>query len=357
MDQKASKNLTQQAKQLNKEYNGLLTCLQQMETYAGTLSSSEAKSTIYKLARQLRCDISAFNACPNPSKEDYEQFGIQFLTRLHSQDDVLYAQSKEDTRIIVENIFSGLLAFITVGIWALAVIAYKAATSTNSISFFGHNTERQEHIATIERRIRNLLGEYPASSALRICDLAKLYRINYHFRRKIICQGVTMRDYIIAAFYKFKSLSDLDLLKTQLLQAMAEREIKGTIILAPEGVNGTICGKQEPLSDFLNILQQYSEISELPYKISFDESIPFDKAKVKIKKEIVTMGVDNVSPELCTGKHVSPDDWNALISDPEVVVLDTRNDYEVYLGTFKKQSIRNTLNFRDFPQFVSENNA
>jgi UPF0176 protein len=163
-----------------------------------------------------------------------------------------------------------------------------------------------------------------------------------------------MKHYLIAAFYKFISLNELDSLKPVLLEKMAALHIKGTIILALEGINGTISGNSESIDGFFNSLTE-TAIGQVDYKSSYDDEIPFDKAKVKIRNEIVTLGVENANPALCTGQHVAPADWNNLISDPEVLVVDTRNEYEVSLGTFKNAINPNTLNFRDFPQYVSEN--
>ncbi|WED42947.1 rhodanese-related sulfurtransferase [Legionella cardiaca] len=161
--------------------------------------------------------------------------------------------------------------------------------------------------------------------------------------------------YVVAAFYKFTLFPDYQLMKEPLLALMKEKEIKGTIILASEGINGTICGEQANLSFFTNHLQQYEGLSDLTFKISYSDYNPFEKSKVKIRKEIVTLGVEGIDPNAIHGTHVDPQEWNALISDPEVLVIDTRNDYEVKLGTFKGAINPETENFRDFPDYVEKN--
>ncbi|CEK12221.1 oxygen-dependent tRNA uridine(34) hydroxylase TrhO [Legionella hackeliae] len=161
--------------------------------------------------------------------------------------------------------------------------------------------------------------------------------------------------YVVAAFYKFTPFPDYELMKEPLLALMKEKEIKGTIIIASEGINGTICGESDNLSFFIKHLQQYAGLSDLTFKISYSDYNPFDKSKVKLRKEIVTMGVPDIDPHAIDGTHIEPQEWNALISDPNVLVIDTRNDYEVKLGTFKGAINPETENFRDFPEYVEKN--
>lgn len=164
-----------------------------------------------------------------------------------------------------------------------------------------------------------------------------------------------MKKYIIASFYKFISLGDdYETLKPPLLAAMQTYHILGTIILAAEGVNGGFAGTPEDIQHFYTYLKQEPRFADLTFKETYDDLMPFDKAKVKCRKEIVTMGVTNLDPNQETGAHISPEAWNALISDPDVMVIDTRNNYEVALGSFKHAINPNTENFRDFPEYVQQ---
>ena len=164
-----------------------------------------------------------------------------------------------------------------------------------------------------------------------------------------------MNSYVIATFYKFAPLNSYELMREPLLKIMRDNNVKGTIILASEGVNGSFCGKKEELLPLINHLRDYPNLHDLVFKETYDEFNPFDKAKVKLRKEIVTLGVVDVNPNEVTGEHLNPEEWNELIADPDVVIVDTRNDYEVKLGTFKRALNPETDNFRDFPAFVEEN--
>lgn len=163
-----------------------------------------------------------------------------------------------------------------------------------------------------------------------------------------------MNTYVIAAFYRFTPISNPDELKPSLLQMMKDHEIKGTIILATEGFNGTFCGKRAGVDALMTYLRAFPGMSGLQFRESYDDVNPFAKAKVKLRKEIVTLGQESIDPLAKTGVHVSPEEWNVLISDPDVLVIDTRNDYEVKLGTFKGAINPLTDNFRDFPEYVKE---
>jgi UPF0176 protein len=161
--------------------------------------------------------------------------------------------------------------------------------------------------------------------------------------------------YVVAAFYKFIPFPGYQTLKEPLLSLMQKKEIKGTLILASEGINGTICGEQDNLFFFTCHLQQYPGLEELTYNISYSSFNPFDKAKVKLRKESVTLGIEGLDAKYSKDTHVEPEEWNKLISDPDVLIVDTRNDYEVKLGTFKGAINPETENFRDFPAFVEKN--
>ena len=164
-----------------------------------------------------------------------------------------------------------------------------------------------------------------------------------------------MKKYVIASFYKFVPLHDFEEMKVPLLAVMKEHNLLGTIILAREGINGGFAGKPDEVVFLYEYLRIDPRFSDLCFKETYDDLMPFDKAKVKLRKEIVSLGVPGVDPLQVTGERVSPEEWNTLISDPEVVLVDTRNDYEFELGTFKQAINPNTENFRDFPGYVQNN--
>lgn len=161
-----------------------------------------------------------------------------------------------------------------------------------------------------------------------------------------------MQEIVIAAFYKFVSLADYESMREPLLAKMHEHQIKGTIILASEGINGGFAGTREDMNCFYQVMHQDPRLADLNFKETFDKENPFEKSKVKLRKEIVTMGIGNVDPLTSAGTYLDPAQWNELINDPEVVVIDTRNDYEFELGTFKNAINPNTENFRNFPEYV-----
>ncbi|NSL18191.1 rhodanese-related sulfurtransferase [Tatlockia micdadei] len=161
-----------------------------------------------------------------------------------------------------------------------------------------------------------------------------------------------MKSYVVMTFYKFVSLNNYESMREPILKVMKENQVKGTIILASEGINGTFCGQKEEIEPLIAFLKSYSGLENLAFRPTYNEFNPFAKAKVKLRKEIVTLGVDGVDPLELSGTHLNPAEWNELISDPEVVLIDTRNDYEVKLGTFKNAINPNTENFRDFPEYV-----
>jgi UPF0176 protein len=164
-----------------------------------------------------------------------------------------------------------------------------------------------------------------------------------------------MSQYLTAALYKFVSLSDYQNLQAPILAKCLEHRIKGTLLLAAEGINGTIAGAPEDIKAILEYLREDSRLSDLEHKESYADQHPFYRMKVKLKKEIVTMGVSDVNPNDVVGTYVKPEDWNDLISDPDVILLDTRNDYEVSIGTFKGAVDPKTTTFREFPKFVEQN--
>lgn len=167
-----------------------------------------------------------------------------------------------------------------------------------------------------------------------------------------------MSKYLTAALYKFVSLPNFQTLQAPVLDACKANHIKGTLLLAEEGINGTVAGLPDDVHRLLNFLRTdtlfENKFSDLEHKESFADEHPFYRMKVKLKKEIVTLGVPGVSPTKKVGTYIKPEDWNALISDPDVVLIDTRNDYEVDIGTFKGAIDPKTNTFREFPEYITK---
>jgi UPF0176 protein len=163
-----------------------------------------------------------------------------------------------------------------------------------------------------------------------------------------------MDQFVVAALYKFVSLPDYHEMREPLLDVCLQAGVKGTLLLAAEGVNGTIAGSRQGVDTVLSYMRADSRLADLSHKESFDKSQPFYRTKVKLKKEIVTMGIGGIDPNDVVGSYVKPADWNALISDPEVLLIDTRNDYEVEIGSFRGAVDPKTTSFREFPEYVRE---
>lgn len=167
-----------------------------------------------------------------------------------------------------------------------------------------------------------------------------------------------MTKYLTAALYKFVSLPNYQTLQAPILAACKNHQIKGTLLLAAEGINGTIAGLPDDIHQVLHYLRTdplfENKFADLEHKESYADEHPFYRMKVKLKKEIVTLGVPGVSPTKKVGTYVKAEDWNALISDPEVFLIDTRNDYEVDIGTFKGAIDPKTTTFREFPEYVAK---
>jgi len=163
-----------------------------------------------------------------------------------------------------------------------------------------------------------------------------------------------MSQTVVCALYKFVTLDNFEEIRQPLLELMEAKGVRGTLLLAREGINGTVAGSREAIDNLLNWLRSDSRLADLSWKESLSDEMPFYRTKVKLKKEIVTMGVEGIDPRRVVGTYVKPKDWNALISDPEVVVIDTRNDYEVQIGTFKGAINPQTETFREFPGYVKE---
>lgn len=162
-------------------------------------------------------------------------------------------------------------------------------------------------------------------------------------------------SYCVAALYHFTTLKDYTSLRAPLQDMCDLLEIKGTILLAQEGINGTIAGTDKSIASLLEFLRADPRLTHLDHKESRASTMPFYRMKVRLKKEIVTMGVEGVDPNKIVGTYVDPQDWNALITDPNTILIDTRNDYEVDIGTFKGAVNPQTDTFREFPQWVDDN--
>ncbi len=158
----------------------------------------------------------------------------------------------------------------------------------------------------------------------------------------------------VCAFYRFMHLDNIQSLQGLIKSHLIEAEMCGTVLLAPEGINGTVAGPKNGTLQFFEWLQSQLDLSHLQIRESWCESPPFKRTKVKIKRELVTLGVEGVNPVEQTGTHVNPDEWNALLEDPEVLLIDTRNDYEVEVGRFKGATSPDTATFRDFPDYVKQ---
>lgn len=159
--------------------------------------------------------------------------------------------------------------------------------------------------------------------------------------------------YLVAAFYKFVAIDDAAALQADLREFCAARTIKGTILIACEGINATVSGVESDVRALIDMLHADPRFSDLAVKFSVAGSHPFQRLKIKIKREIVTLGLDEARSSAPTAHAVQPEDWNALISDLDVVVIDTRNDYEVEVGTFEGAHNPHTRAFREFPDFVA----
>jgi UPF0176 protein len=164
-----------------------------------------------------------------------------------------------------------------------------------------------------------------------------------------------MKPIVVCALYKFVTLENFQSLRQPLHDEMECNQVRGTLLLAYEGINGTIAGSRDAIDKVLNWLRNDPRLSDIDHKESFTDNIPFNRTKVKLKKEIVTMGIQGIDPKKVVGTYINPKDWNKLISDPDIILVDTRNDYEFKVGTFKNAINPNTESFREFPRFVSEN--
>ena len=157
---------------------------------------------------------------------------------------------------------------------------------------------------------------------------------------------------IVAAFYKFVQLPDYAELRSPFLSLCQAHDLRGTILLAPEGINGTIVGSRTAIDTVLHTLRSDSRLADLATKESEADSMVFDRMKVRLKKEIVTLGLPEVDPSEKVGAYVKPQDWDTIVSDSEVTVIDVRNQFEVEMGSFEGAIDPQTASFRQFPDYV-----
>ena len=157
----------------------------------------------------------------------------------------------------------------------------------------------------------------------------------------------------VAALYRFARLDDCWRLRGPLQRICGEQGIKGTLLIAPEGVNGTIAGTRDGITRVLKHIRAWPDCTDLDVKFSRASEMPFHRMKVRIKREIVTMGQPGIDPSVNAGTYVDPHDWNALIDDPNTIVIDTRNEYEVAVGSFEGAIDPKTATFREFPEWFS----
>ena len=154
---------------------------------------------------------------------------------------------------------------------------------------------------------------------------------------------------IVAALYRFTRFTDVAALRAPLDAICREHKVRGTLLIAPEGINGTIAGPRAGIASVVAHIRALPGCADLEVKLSSAATMPFHRLKVRVKREIVTMGEPDVDPRASAGTYVEADAWNALIADPDTIVIDTRNDYEVAIGTFAGAINPNTASFRDFP--------
>ena len=166
----------------------------------------------------------------------------------------------------------------------------------------------------------------------------------------------SIENFTVAALYRFVELTDYEDLKAPLLQKLQELGISGTLLLAREGINGTVAGNNAAIDRLLSFMTTdplwQGRLRNLEVKKSYTDEQPFARCKVKLKREIVTMGITDIDPNKSVGTYVKPADWNELISDPDVITVDTRNNYEIQIGTFKGALNPHTNTFREFPDYA-----
>ena len=161
-------------------------------------------------------------------------------------------------------------------------------------------------------------------------------------------------EILVATLYKFFKVDDLVALQNQLYAICNKNNVMGTILIANEGVNGTISAKPKEIEETLISIQKDDRFSEIEVKYSSANKQPFHKMRVRLKKEIVTIGLPEINPNKTVGTYVKPEEWNDIISDPDVILIDTRNKFEIKIGSFKNALDPRTTSFRDFPEWVKK---
>ena len=159
----------------------------------------------------------------------------------------------------------------------------------------------------------------------------------------------------VAALYRFARFDNPASLRAQLERLCRQHHIRGTLLLAAEGINGTIAGPDVGIAEVLAEIRKLPDCADLDVKLSGAATMPFHRMKVRVKREIVTMGQPHIDPRASVGTYVDPLDWNALIADPDTIIIDTRNDYEVAVGSFARAIDPQTTTFRDFPAWFRQN--
>lgn len=184
--------------------------------------------------------------------------------------------------------------------------------------------------------------------------LANLSLCNFVVKDENMCH-IKHMNIVVAALYKFAPLAKLPLLREDILHICRQNNIHGILLIAHEGINGTIAGSREEIDTVLAFLRAVPGLPDLEHKESYATTLPFHRMKVRIKNEIVTLGMPEANPNEIVGTYLSPDEWNSVISDPDTIIIDTRNDYEVAIGTFKGATDPQTQSFREFPVYVQQN--
>ena len=179
--------------------------------------------------------------------------------------------------------------------------------------------------------------------------------LNQNLQNYLNTNNSTLDKYIISTFYKFLVLENYEELKIKFDKSLSKTNIKGTILLANEGVNGTIAGSESDLKKFFLYMDKFSQFKDITPKFSSSNKNPFLRMKVRLKKEIVTIGIPEVSPSNLVGKYLNVEEWNEFLNESDSMIIDTRNDYEVSIGTFKNSINPKIKSFRNFPNWVQKN--
>ena len=159
----------------------------------------------------------------------------------------------------------------------------------------------------------------------------------------------------IVSFYSFVPVESVDILMPKILLIGKKKYLKGTVLVASEGLNGTVSGSKENTEYFINELIRLTNSTEMSVKVNYSQEHPFQKFKVKLKKEIVALGVGDIDVNNMKGEYIETDKWDNFIQRDDVILVDTRNDYEVEIGTFENAVNPNTETFKEFPQWVEAN--